>query len=115
MLVSLLLLFFLGLYDKPVVIEGKRERKTPVFLASQTAPQTMTIPKSLTFEVIVMLSSQGHGGSWLGCQVLPAIGAASGLRLVTNYFIVEGCLRHPTSTQQHSCLLFVSISLLKKQ
>lgn len=39
-----------GLYDKPVVIEGKRERKTPVFLASQTAPQTMTIPKSLTFE-----------------------------------------------------------------
>lgn len=41
----------LGLYDKPVVIEGKRERKTPVFLASQTAPQTMTIPKSLTFEV----------------------------------------------------------------
>ena len=45
----------LGLYDKPVVIEGKRERKTPVFLASQTAPQTMTIPKSLTFEVSVMV------------------------------------------------------------
>ncbi|XP_068748074.1 protein DEK-like [Montipora capricornis] len=39
-----------GLYDKPVVIEGKRERKTPTFLASQTPPQSMTVPKALVFE-----------------------------------------------------------------
>ncbi|XP_068678494.1 protein DEK-like [Montipora foliosa] len=39
-----------GLYDKPVVIEGKRERKTPTFLASQTPPQSMTVPKPLVFE-----------------------------------------------------------------
>ena len=43
-----------GLYDKPVVIEGKRERKTPSFLASQTAPQSMTVPKPLVFEVSIM-------------------------------------------------------------
>ena len=30
------------------------------------------------------LSSRGHGGSWLGCQVLPAIGAVSILELATN-------------------------------
>ena len=41
----------LGLYDKPVVIEGKRERKTTIFLASQTTPQAITIPKPLLFVV----------------------------------------------------------------
>ena len=30
------------------------------------------------------LSSQGHGGSWLGCQVLPAISAVSILELAAN-------------------------------
>ena len=30
------------------------------------------------------LSSQGRGGSWLGCQVLPAIGAVSILELAAN-------------------------------
>ncbi|KAM7446956.1 hypothetical protein ABFA07_004779 [Porites harrisoni] len=39
-----------GLYDKPVVIEGKRERKTTVFLASQTPPAVSHQPKPLLFE-----------------------------------------------------------------
>ena len=30
------------------------------------------------------LSSRGRGGSWLGCQVLPAIGAVSILELAAN-------------------------------
>ena len=30
------------------------------------------------------LSSHGRGGSWLGCQVLPAIGAVSILELAVN-------------------------------
>ena len=30
------------------------------------------------------LSYQGHGGSWLGCQVLPAISALSILELAAN-------------------------------
>ena len=30
------------------------------------------------------LFSQGRGGSWLGCQVLPAIGAVSILELTAN-------------------------------
>ena len=30
------------------------------------------------------LSSQGHGGSWLGCQVLPANNAVSILELAAN-------------------------------
>ena len=30
------------------------------------------------------LSSQGHGGSWVGCQVLPAISVVSILELAAN-------------------------------
>jgi len=40
-----------GLYDQPVVIEGKRERKTTVFLANQTTPQVVKTAKPLVFEV----------------------------------------------------------------
>lgn len=43
-----------GLYDKPVVIEGKRERKTTVFLASQTPPAVSHQPKPLLFEVSIV-------------------------------------------------------------
>lgn len=53
-----------GLYDKPVVIEGKRERKTTVFLASQTPPAVSHQPKPLLFEVsmvsIRVLTLQNH-------------------------------------------------------
>ena len=53
-----------GLYDKPVVIEGKRERKTTVFLASQTPPAVSHQPKPLLFEVsmvfIRVLTLQSH-------------------------------------------------------
>ena len=40
------------------------------------------------------LSYLGHGGSWLGCQVLPAISAVSILPIV----VTPGCLGHATST-----------------
>lgn len=49
-IVTFLTVSSLGLYDKPVVIEGKRERKTTIFLASQT-PQAISIPKALLFVV----------------------------------------------------------------
>ena len=34
------------------------------------------------------LSSRGHGGSWLGCEVLPGISAVSILELATNSRII---------------------------
>ena len=37
-----------------------------------------------SFQCKGCLASWGWGGSWLGCQVLPAIGAVSILELVTN-------------------------------
>ena len=48
----------------------------------------------------------GDGGSWLGCQVLPAIGASS-VSIFQELPIVEtpGCLRQRTSAEQCSCLL----------
>lgn len=39
-----------GLYDKPVVVEGKRERKTTMFLANQTPAAVSHQPKPLLFE-----------------------------------------------------------------
>lgn len=46
-------LFFpsLGLYDKPVVIEGKRARKSTEFLVNQTPPAFNKEAKPLFFEV----------------------------------------------------------------
>lgn len=53
-----------GLYDKPVVIEGKRERKSTVFLASETPPAVSHQPKPLLFEVSIVfirvLTLQNH-------------------------------------------------------
>ena len=43
----------------------------------------------------------GHGGSWLGCQVLPAIGHWSWLPIVE----APGCFGHPTSKERRCCLL----------
>ena len=50
------------------------------------------------------MSSRGHGGSWLGCQVCqPSLQSPSWSWLP----IVEapGCLGHPTSAEQRSCLM----------
>lgn len=41
----------LGLYDKPVVIEGKRARKSTDFLVNQTTPTIIKESKPLIFEV----------------------------------------------------------------
>ena len=65
-----------GLYDKPVVIEGKRERKTTVFLASQTPPAVSHQPKPLLFEVsmvfIRVLTLQSHS-SHTQCMMVEAV------------------------------------------
>ena len=39
---------------------------------------------STVYQCDECLSSQGRGGSWLGCQVLPAIGAVSILELAAS-------------------------------
>ena len=39
---------------------------------------------STVFQCDRRLSSWEHGGSWLGCQVLPVIGAVSILELAVN-------------------------------
>ena len=43
------------------------------------------------------LSYLGRGGSWLGCQVLPAISVVSILSWLP-IVVAPGCLGHPTST-----------------
>ena len=41
------------------------------------------------------LSYQGHGGSELGCRLLPAISAVSILELRIPIVVAPGCLGHP--------------------
>ena len=47
-------------------------------------PSLPTLCFPLCISVRGAHSSRGHGGSWLGCQVLPAIGAVSILELAAN-------------------------------
>ena len=47
-------------------------------------PSLPTLCFPLCISVTGACFSRGHGGSWLGCQVLPAIGAVSILELATN-------------------------------
>ena len=47
-------------------------------------PSLPTLCFPLCISVTGARFSQGHGGSWLGCQVLPAIGAVSILELAAN-------------------------------
>ena len=47
-------------------------------------PSLPTLYFPLCISVTGACFSQGHGGSWLGCQVLPAIGAVSILELAAN-------------------------------
>lgn len=51
----LLILLLLGLYDKPVVIEGKRARKSTEFLVNQTTPAINKEVKPLLFEVKISI------------------------------------------------------------
>jgi len=50
-----------------------------VFVPSHPHPLLSTV-----YECGGCLSSRGCGGSWLGCQVLPASGAVSFLKLAAN-------------------------------
>ena len=50
-----------------------------VFVPSLPHPLLSTV-----YQCNRCLSYQGHGGSWLGCQVLPAISVVSILELVAN-------------------------------
>ena len=58
------------------------------------------------------LSSWGHGGSWLGCQVLPAIGAVSILKLAAN----SGSSRMPQAPNLHLAmqLLLIELKVISK-
>ena len=47
-------------------------------------PSLPTLCFPLCISVTGACFSRGHGGSWLGCQVLPAIGAVSILELAAN-------------------------------
>ena len=47
-------------------------------------PSLPTLCFPLCISVTGAHSSRGRGGSWLGCQVLPAIGAVSILELAAN-------------------------------
>ena len=47
-------------------------------------PSLPTLCFPLCISVTGACSSRGRGGSWLGCQVLPAIGAVSILELAAN-------------------------------
>ena len=63
-----------------------------VFVPSLPHPLLSTV-----YQTDGCLSYLGRGGSWLGCQVLPAISQSpswSWLPIV----VAPGCLRHPTST-----------------
>ena len=65
-----------------------------VFVPSCPHPLVSTV-----YQCDGSLSSRGRGGSWLGCQVLPAIGA-----VWLPIMEAPGCLGHPTSTKRCSCL-----------
>jgi len=54
-IILLLNLLLLGLYDKPVVIEGKRARKSTEFLVNQTTPAINKEAKPLFFEVKISI------------------------------------------------------------
>ena len=60
-----------------------------VFVPSLPHPLLSTV-----YQCDGCLSYLGHGGSWLVCQVLPAISAVSILPIV----VTPGCLGHATST-----------------
>ena len=47
-------------------------------------PPFPTLLLSTVYQSDGCLSYQGHGSSWLGCQVLPAISAVSILELAAN-------------------------------
>jgi len=54
-IISLLILPLLGLYDKPVIMEGKRARRSTEFLVNQTTPAINKEVKPLSFEVKISI------------------------------------------------------------
>ena len=63
-----------------------------------------TLCFSLCISVTGARSSRGRGGSWLGCQVLPAIGAVSILELAANS---ENSRMFPAPNLQRATMLFI--------
>ena len=71
-------------------------------------PSLPTLCFPLCISVMGACFSRGHGGSWLGCQVLPAIGAVSILELAAN----SGSSRmSQASNLQRVTRLFTTIDL----
>ena len=67
---------------------GRKEEYLCGALRGSSPPLPSPPPQPLLLSTFYQydgcLSSLGHGGSWLGCQVLPAIGTVSILELATN-------------------------------
>ena len=65
---------------------------------------TLCFPLCISVTGAHLLEGVGRrAGSWLGCQVVPAIGQSpswSSLSMME----APGCLRQPTSTERLSCL-----------
>ena len=81
-----------------------------VFSSFCSLPPTLCFPLCISVTGACFFFSRGRGGSWLGCQVCqPSVQSPSWSWLP----IVEapGCVRHPTSKQQRSCL-YIMISFL---
>ena len=73
-------------------------------------PSLPTLCFPLCISVTGAHSSRGRGGSWLGCQVLPAIGAVSILELAAN----SGSSRmFRAPNLQRAAMLFTDINLKK--
>jgi len=69
------------------------EERLPAFVPSLPHPLLSTV-----YQCDGCLSHLGCGGSWLGCQVLPAISAVSILELVAN----SGSSRMSRASNLHS-------------
>ena len=62
---------------------------------------------AVKMQFVNWIKTSFDGGSWLGCQVLPAISAVSVLELAANIVEAPVCLRHPASADRHSGLYIV--------
>ena len=69
-------------------------------------PSLPTLCFPLCISVTGARSSRGRGGSWLGCQVLPAIGAFSILELAANS---GSCRMFWAPNLQRVTMLFIPI------
>ena len=90
-----------GLYSLFIGVVGRRSILSGVFSAPPPPPLLSTV-----YQFDGCLSSRGHEGSWLGCQVLPAICALSILELAAN----SGSSRLSQASKLHLSMQFLSSS-----